>query len=252
MAYGMYLSAEGAQAQAQRLDVIANNLANVNTVGFKPDTATFQARFAEAIQRNDAIAGNQSINDVGGGVKVIETLTSFTPGQLQRTGNDTDMAIIGDGFFTVQSADGEPLLTRAGNFRLDTAGRLVTADGKHQVLDEAGAPVQVSLESPWRVTPDGQIEQDGARVAIGLVAPESLDQLNKVGANLFRARGDVQPVEPAAREVRQRFLEMSGANQVSQMMAMIETTRAFEANTRMIQTQDEMTGSLVSRLLRTA
>lgn len=252
MAYGMYLSAEGAQAQAKRLEVISNNLANVNTVGFKPDVATFQARFAEAIQQQDSRAGDRSVNDVGGGVKVIETLTSFAPGRLERSGRPTDMAVIGGGFFTVEGQDGEPLLTRAGNFRIDTEGRLVTANGSRPVLDTAGAPIQINPGAEWELTPDGQVSQAGARTPIGLVEPESLDELTKVGANLFRPRGEVTPVDANAREVRQGFLELSGANPTSQMMAMIETTRAFEANSRMIQSQDSMTGSLVSRLLRTA
>jgi flagellar hook-basal body protein len=86
----MYISAEGAAAQSQRLEVIANNLANVDTAGFKQDVPTFQARFAEAIQQGQAQAGDQSINDLGGGVKVIDVDTDHSLGQLKQTGNDLD------------------------------------------------------------------------------------------------------------------------------------------------------------------
>src|SRR5947207_15044099 len=99
MPYGMYISAEGAAAQAQRLEVIANNMANVDTAGFKQDVPTFQARFAEAIQRGTAQSGNKSVNDVGGGVKVIDTQTDFSAGIFKPTGNDLDFAINGKGFF---------------------------------------------------------------------------------------------------------------------------------------------------------
>jgi len=246
----MYMSAEGAQAQSRRLEVIANNLANVNTIGFKPDGATFQARFAEAIQEGHAGAGSRSINDIGGGVKVIETLTNFSPGRLQNTNKDSDLAIIGGGFFQVEGPDGEPLLTRAGAMRLDNQGALRTANGQ-QVLDAGGAPIQLLSDVPWVVSKQGVIQQAGNQTPLSLVEPESLDELTKVGANMFRARGEVIAVPIAAREVRAGYLEMSGANPTQQMMAMIETSRAFEANARMIQTQDGATNSLVSRLLRT-
>src|SRR3982074_417565 len=105
MPYGMYISADGAAAQAQRLEVIANNLANVDTAGFKQDVPLFQARFAEAIQRGQAQAGDRSMNDIGGGVKVIGVQTDFSPGEMKRTGNDLDFAITGKGFFHVRGDD---------------------------------------------------------------------------------------------------------------------------------------------------
>src|SRR3954466_6456534 len=91
MPYGMYISAEGASAQAQRLEVIANNLANADTAGFKQDVPTFQARFSEAIQRGQAQPGDRSINDIGGGVKMINVQTDHSMGELKHTGNDLDL-----------------------------------------------------------------------------------------------------------------------------------------------------------------
>src|SRR4029079_2556808 len=88
MPYGMYISAAAAAAQAQRLEVIANNLANVDPPGFKQDVPTFQARFAEAIQKGYARSGDQSINDIGGGVKVMNVATDYSMGEMKRTGND--------------------------------------------------------------------------------------------------------------------------------------------------------------------
>jgi flagellar basal-body rod protein FlgF/flagellar basal-body rod protein FlgG len=246
----MYISAEGAAAQAQRLEVIANNLANVDTPGFKQDVPTFQARFAEAIQQGQVLAGDQSVNDLGGGVKVIETQTDHSSGLLKETGNELDLAINGKGFFHIKGEDGERYLSRSGAFALDTQGRLVTQNGHRPVLDQSGSEIVLSSELPVSISSDGFISQAGAIYALGLSQPQSLGELVKVGTNLFKPLGDVQPLTLAERNVRQGYLEMSGANPVRQMMAMIETTRAFEANTRMIQNQDTMLGALISRVLQ--
>jgi flagellar basal-body rod protein FlgF/flagellar basal-body rod protein FlgG len=250
MPYGMYISGEGAATAAQRLEVIANNLANVDTVGFKPDVATFQARFAEAIQMGEAQAGDQSINDLGGGVKLIDVITDHSAGQFKETGGRLDLAIAGNGYFHVRGDDGEQYLTRAGNFTLDSQGRLVTQNGQRPVLDQAGGEITLDPSQPFAISSDGFISQAGSLVALGMSQPASVDELVKVGHNLFRPLGQVTTVPLAERNVRQGFLEMSGANPVRQMMSMIETTRAFEANTRMIQNQDTMLGALISRVLQ--
>jgi flagellar basal-body rod protein FlgF len=250
MPYGMYISAEGAAAQSQRLEVIANNLANADTVGFKPDVPTFQARFAEAIQRGQAQAGNRSINDIGGGVKIGGVATNYSMGQLKHTGNDLDFAINGKGFFHIRGDDGQQYLSRAGDFGLDTQGRLVTQYGHRPVLDQQGSEIQLAPNVPWSVTQDGFINQAGNVFALGLSQPESLSELTKVGNNLFKPTGNVKPLELSERNIRQGYLEMSGASPVRQMMSMIETTRAFEANTRMVQNQDSISGELISRVLQ--
>jgi flagellar basal-body rod protein FlgF len=250
MPYGMYISAEGAAAQAQRLEVIANNLANVDTPGFKQDVATFQARFAEAIQKGQAQSGDRSINDIGGGVKIMDVATDYSMGDLKRTGNDLDFAINGKGFFHIKGDDGKQYLSRAGDFALDTQGKLVTQNGHRPVLDQQGSEIQLSLNEPWSVSADGFINQAGATHALGMSQPESLSEMQKVGNNLFKPTGPVKPLELSERNVRQGYLEMSGSSPVRQMMAMIETTRAFEANSRMIQNQDSITGTLISRVLQ--
>jgi flagellar basal-body rod protein FlgF len=250
MPYGMYISAEGAAAQSERLEVIANNLANVDTPGFKQDVATFQARFAEAIQQGKAQSGSGSINDIGGGVKVIDVETDHSVGSLKHTGNEFDLAINGDGFFLVRGEDKRTYLSRAGNFTLDTTGQLVTQNGHRPILDQGGSEIFLSRDIPFSITNDGFISQTGTTYALGLSKPESLDELIKVGNNLYESQSAVKPLELNERNVKQGYLEVSGANPTRQMMAMIETTRAFEANTRMIQNQDTVTGSLISRVLQ--
>jgi flagellar basal-body rod protein FlgF len=248
MPYGLYISAEGALVQSRRLETVANNLANVNTVGFKRDLAIFQARQAEAITRGQAAAGQRTWNDLGGGVEVRETRTDYQQGPFKNTGIPTDMAIRGDGFFSVRAPDGD-YLTRAGNFAVLPTGELVTQQG-YSVLDEGGTPVLIESH-PWELTHDGGIQQeDGTVIPLGLQRPNSLADMIKVGENLFRPMGRVTPVELEERNVVQGHLEVSGVNPTSEMMHMIEASRAFEANVNLIKNQDQMLGTMLGRLLK--
>ena len=184
MPYGLYLSAEGAYVQSRRLDVLANNMANVSTPGFKRNVALFQSRFAEAVQQGQAMPGTRALDDVGGGVKVMATATDFSQGPLSPSKNDTDMAVNGDAFFVVRHGN-KDLLTRAGNFLVTAAGRIVTQDG-NPVLSVDGNPIDLDPDAgPWQLTPDGQISQGGEAVAMALVRPRSYGDLAKVGENLF-------------------------------------------------------------------
>jgi flagellar basal-body rod protein FlgF/flagellar basal-body rod protein FlgG len=249
MMYGLYMSAEGANAQAKRLEFVANNLANVETPGFKRDIPTFQARFAEAIQQGKAVPGDQSINDVGGGVKLIDVNVDFSRSTFEQTDIPTDFAINGDGFFRVADADGKEYLTRAGNFELDSVGHMLTEGGQFAVLDNNGKPITLNPIMPWTLGTGGNLEQGGAMIPLGLAKPESLGDLVKVGNNAFRALGPTTVIPTPQRDIRQGMLEKSGVSTIREMNAMIETSRAFEANTNLIQHQDSMVGSLISKVL---
>jgi flagellar basal-body rod protein FlgF len=247
MPYGIYLSASGAEAQSQRIETLANNLANVDTVGFKRDLAVLQARHSEAIEQGLDESGSGSVNDVGGGVYVRETVTDFSRGPLQQTGVASDMAIDGEGFFVVARGD-QQLLTRAGNFTVTGSGQLVTPDGM-PVLGDDGQPIVLDPTQPWQVAPDGAITQSGARLALALVKPRSLGDLAKAGQNLFAPLAETIPLEANQRRVVGGYLEASSVKPTLEMMELIEASRAFEANVRLIQHQDEMIGSLVNRVL---
>jgi flagellar basal-body rod protein FlgF/flagellar basal-body rod protein FlgG len=248
MPYGLYLSGAGADVQRQRLEVLSNNLANVNTPGFKRELAVLQARAAEEIEQGTAHPGSKSLNDLGGGVFVRETQTDFNQGMLQATGKDTDLAIEGEGFFQVAGEDG-PLLTRAGDFTLDVTGRLVTQTGR-EVLAEGGEPIILDRRFPIQVTEHGLVRQGDIEIPLAVVKPGSPADLVKVGENLFRPLDAVRPVPPAERSIRQNMLERSTVRPVIEMVQLIETSRAYETNIRMIQHQDEMSGQLLSRVLR--
>ena len=249
MPYGLYLSAEGAYTQSHRLDVLSNNIANVATPGFKRDVSLFQSRLAQAIQEGQAAQGMRGQDDLGGGVKVLATATDFSPGPLTTTKNDTDMAINGEGFFLVRHANRE-LLTRAGNFQLTSEGRLVTGDGD-PVLSEDHSPIELDPDSsPWQVTPDGGISQGGEVTRLAIVKPRSLGDLAKVGENLFSSLAPAQPVADENRQVLWHQVEQSTVRPATEMMDLIETSRAFEANVNMIHTYDESTQTLISGVLR--
>jgi flagellar basal-body rod protein FlgF/flagellar basal-body rod protein FlgG len=246
MAYGMYISAEGALAQSLRLETIANNLANVDTTGFKKDLAIFQARHAEEIARGLAPAGDGSINDVGGGVTIEQSVTDFSPGPLKNTGIDTDFAVRGRGFFVVDHG-GKQMLSRAGNFQRTAEGMLITADGD-PVLNEEGAPTIVN--GPFQVREDGTFFTNEGAVRLAIAEPASLGDLVKVGQNLFEPLAPAGVLPDELRNVAQGFIEGSGVAAVNEMVDMIASTRAFEANVNMIRHHDQMFGTLISRVLK--
>lgn len=251
MPYGLYISAEGAQAQSKRMEVIANNLANVDTTGFKRQLATIQARQSEAIERGLDHAAAGTINNTGGGVHVIATQTDYSAAPVKQTDGRGDLAIESEGvFFKVRKGDRE-LLTRAGNFSVRNNGDLVTQKG-YQVLGSDGQPVNVSPLEFWEITSEGSMRQNGIANPLAMVSPDSLSQLINVGENLFEAMGETADVPPAARNVMPGYLEASGVNPTTEMMEMIETSRAFEANINLIRMQDQMLGTYISKALRTS
>jgi len=248
MPYGLYMSAEGVEAQSRRLDVIANNLANVETVGFKRELAILQAREAEAIEEGLDTVDSGSINQIGGGIMLSETKTDFSQGPLKKTNNPKDVAVKGEGFFLVSKGD-ETLLTRAGNFDINSLGELVTQQG-YQVLSESGTPIVISREGgPWQITGSGELQQGGLSQALALVEPESLGDLIKMGENLFKPLAEPQSIPPGRRSVAPGHLEMSTAEPTTEMIAMIEASRILEANVNMMKTQDQMLGELINKLM---
>lgn len=250
MPYGLYISAEGANAQSKRLEVIANNLANIDTVGFKRQLAVFQARYAEAIEEGLTPPGSGSIDDIGGGIMVSETRTDYSTGPLKHTKIPTDVAIKGEeGFFVVEK-DGEIFLTRAGNFQITADGRLTTPQG-YDVLNTEGAPITVNPFDPTlRIDERGTLRQVGLAQDLALAKPESLGDLVRVGANLFKPLSEPQALSPNERAVAPGYLEQSSVRATSEMTEMIEAARVLEANVNMMKMQDQMLGGLVNRLMR--
>ncbi len=249
MSYGLYLSADGAYAQTRRLEVVANNVANADTVGFKRELAVFQARYAEQTARGYDSPGSGSINDMGGGVMVAQTKTDFSAGPTKRTNGPTDLAIDGEGFLMVKKGD-QQYLTCAGNLRLTEQGNLVTQQN-YAVLSASGSPIVIDpSKGPFEITPAGQVLQEGDAQVLAIVRPASPGDLARAGESLFRPLAQTQPVPENERRVAPGYLEMAAVNPATEMAELIETSRAVEANVNMMQTQDQMYSRLVSHVLK--
>ncbi|MDP1560789.1 MAG: flagellar hook-basal body complex protein [Pirellulaceae bacterium] len=251
--YGTYLSASGADSYSRYLEVIANNVANVDTPGFRRELPVIKAFHSEAIQQGLASPGDGGVHDLGGGVGMFQTITSFEIGQVQRTGVNSDVMLAdprGDHFFVVDQG-GQQMLTRAGNFIFDKDGYLITQSG-HQVMSANGGPVRINPALPYEFDSTGNVVQaaTGTRSELAVVRPASLHDLKHTGENMFAPQGQLQQVPADERRVRSGFLETSAARPVQEMVDMIKVTKAYEANVRMIQQQDGITESLLSRVLR--
>ncbi|MEM7166721.1 MAG: flagellar hook-basal body protein [Planctomycetota bacterium] len=243
--YGIYLNAAGSLASETRIDVLANNLANVDTPGFKRGFAVFQERPTEAYEppRYDP-APKRVLDELGGGLFVHEVTFDDTIGMVQQTGNTLDLALQGDGWFTVQVGD-EQLYTRAGNFAMSPDRFLITADGRGQVLDTSGNPIQLP-DQEVTVAGDGQISAGGDPIArLWVQGSVDHEHYEPVGDNVFRFFGEGTP-QPSDARVLQGSLERSTVQPVQEMVAMIRTFRAYESNQRMITQQDQALGRAVN------
>jgi flagellar basal-body rod protein FlgG len=253
MLRAMSTAASGMEAQELKIDLIANNLANVNTAGFKKVRGEFQDLLYDKVRVPGAPdqQGNAPPTglEIGQGVRPVATLRQFSMGDLKQTGNPLDLAIEGIGFFQVTRPDGQPAYTRDGSFKTDANGRVVNADG---------LPVEPPLTLPVDtrevvVNADGTVAVKQAQstdfVEIGRIElatfanPAGLDPL---GRNLFAASSASgvsllgQPGGDGLGSVAQGALEMSNVKVVEEMIELIATQRAYETNSRVIQAADEM------------
>jgi flagellar basal-body rod protein FlgF len=248
MPYGLYLSASGAHAQSHRMQMLSHNLANVDTPGYKPKDTILQSRFAELIEEGQVPSGLGGADDIGGGVTINQAETEFAVGPMKSTGGETDFAIHdSESFFVLQQGE-EQFLTRAGNFTIDARGRLLSASGA-EVLSSDGRPIQLEPGRPFQVGPDGRISQGGALFELMLARPKHLGDLSHIGGNEFRPLAQFDLVPKGERKVVAGMLEQSAVSPTSAMMELIETSRVYEANIRMIQNQDSVMGTLISRVL---
>lgn len=267
MIKGLYTAASGMNAELLRQDVVANNLANVSTAGFKKEDAAFEAfgnRLLKRIHdRMDAqgqgnglaaaaavVAGRGPVDlgVAGTGVRAAETVTHFSDGALSRTDRALDAALQGNALFTVERGDGSLAYTRAGSFTLDGEKNLVTMAGD-RVMGTSGQPIkitggQVVIDEAGHVKVDG-VEAD----QFALVAWDK-DRFIRLGENLYLAQPSAlegvgeEPVVDA--RVVQGFTEASNVQVVEEMVRMIGVMRAYEANQKSVQMQDETLGKLIN------
>ena len=263
MIRGMYAATAGMMTMLSRVQTISNNLANVNTPGFREDTLRITS-FPQQLMARLFNGGNpQLIGASINGVVNESVATRFTQGSLRQTEGQLDMAINGDGFFAVQTTQGVRY-TRDGSFRRDGNNQLVTAQGD-LVLSAQGTPItvppgaiSVSPEGQLRVTPlttngqTGPIDQPVAQIGVYTVAEPG--QLRKTSGNLFEdPTGLAQPAAQGAAglsTVHQGFLESSNVDPTRAMADMMVAQRSYEASAQMLKLQDDITARAVSDLGR--
>lgn len=242
---GIYTSAAGAMIQTQRHDVIAHNLANVETSGYRKAFTVFRHRDSEAaVDRRFRADANSLLERIGGGVFLDATPPSVHVGELQSTGNPYDLALVEDGWLTVSNNNGELFYTRSGAFTRSQAGEMVTLNGRYKLMNDTGQPV-TSTQAP-KIGAHGQLD-NGQRLQI--VRFDRPDQLKRLGANLFSAVPGAKS-QPYPGEVLQGVIESSNVESVTEMVAMIEALRAYESNMEAIRTQNSLVEKVVSQLGR--
>ena len=251
MLRALYSSAAGMQSQQTNLDVIANNLANVNTTGFKKSKAEFQ----DLLYQNTRTAGAETGSgnqlptgvQIGHGSKLVATSKVFTSGELTQTQEKWDIAIKGDGFFEVQTPSGEKAYTRDGSFKVGPTGQLMTSDGLVVQSGFQAVPPgdpAVDISNTGEVTYTGPNGKTTFRIALTRFAnPAGLENM---GHNLYKettASGPAEngsPGENGYGTTQQYYLELSNVKVVEEMVNMILAQRAYEINFKAVQASDEM------------
>ncbi len=257
MLKGLYTAYTGMINEQNRMDTLTNNLANVDTVGFKKEGATSQSFDSVlALKIKDQSVGLQNTQRLGTnnpGVKIGENYTDYSQGSFRVTDNTYDLALAGDGFFAVEftnkAGETSTMYTRAGEFTLNKEGYLVNEDGDY-VLSTQNTRIKLDTLTDSEIASDGTITQNGKAVAkIQVTDFEDYNYLEKYGENYYR------PVEGAKTttadaEVKSGYLEMSNVQVVSEMVNLIAITRAYESNQKIIQTYDESLDIAVNQIGR--
>ncbi|EZP80142.1 MULTISPECIES: flagellar basal-body rod protein FlgG [Novosphingobium] len=248
------IASTGMLAQQTNVDVISNNIANMNTTGFKRQRAEFQDLLYQQEARPGAATSSDGTKvptgiQIGAGVKTGGVYRITEQGALTNTGNQYDMAIDGEGYFQVMLPSGDLAYTRAGSFQLSDQGELVTTDGYRVQPDitipQGAVSVSVSKTGEVQVKLDGQVEmQTVGQLELATFINQA--GLEAIGDNLFKETGSSgQPIvstpgQPGYGTLSQGFIEASNVNPVSEITALITAQRAYEMNSRVLKTADEM------------
>jgi flagellar basal-body rod protein FlgG len=254
MIRALWTAASGMNAQQTNIDVIANNLANVNTAGYKASTLQFE----DLMYATERPPGNRTADgvespvglQVGYGSRATATTRAFTQGELQRTQNVLDVAISGRGFFQVQLPDGTFAYTRDGSFARNADGQIVTKEGYSLVgapqLDPAATEISILRDGTVTQVINNSVQQAGQILLSNFTNPEGLRSL---GGNLFAetetsgaAETGITPGSNGTGALAQGYVEMSNVKIVEEMVRMIQAQRAYEINSKAINSADEMLG----------
>jgi len=253
MLRSLYTAATGMIAQQTSIDVTSNNIANVNTVGYKKQRAEFADLFYQTMEyagtSTSATTTSPTGINVGLGVRPTAITKLFSQGNFKETGNNLDLAITGSGFFKVQLPDGTEAYTRNGSFKLDANGQIVTSDGyplvPNIVVPPDATQISIGTDGTVSVLQAGQTQttQIGQITLTNFINPAGLHALGDNNYINTSASGD--PIEGVAGtnglgQIRQGFVEMSNVQLVEEMTDLITAQRAYDANSKAITTSDEM------------
>lgn len=253
MIRSLWISKTGMDAQQSQLDVISNNLANVNTTGFKRSRAVFEDLLYQNVREPGAQSSQQTTlpsgMQIGTGARIVATERLHTQGNLTQTGNSTDVAINGNGFFQVQMPDGTLAYTRDGSFQVNAQGQLVTSSGypvqPAVTIPQNATSLTIGKDGVVTVTTPGAVNntQVGTFQLANFINPAGL---RSMGENLYaetEASGTANLANPGSNGVgalSQNYVETSNVNVVEEMVNMIQTQRAYEINSKSVQTSDQM------------
>ena len=226
MIRSLWIARTGLDAQQTQLDVIANNLANVSTNGFKRSRAVFEDLLYQTIRQPGAQSSQQTQIptglQLGSGARPISTAHLFSQGNLQKTDNSLDVAIQGEGFFPILLPDGTTGYTRDGSFQKDNQGQIVTSNG-------------------YPLSPNITIPANALSVSIGTDGTVSVTQSGSAASTQI---GSINPASNGVGVLNQGFVETSNVNVAEELVSMIQTQRAYELNSKVISTSDAMLGRL--------
>ena len=241
----LYVGLSKQMVLQRQMDIIANNIANSDTSGFKVESLA------------EAVDPQKPAFTLGGPAPVKFVMPNgvirdFGQGALHRTDSPFDVAIDGRGFFKIQTPQGERY-TRDGRFRTDDTGKLVTANGS-PVLDDGGGEISLNPEKgKLTVSPDGTLSQGTERIGkLGVVTFSNLSTLEKVGDNLMQNTSNQTPTAATEMRLRQRMLEGSNVNPILEISRMIEVSRAYEQMAKMMDTQNDLSTQAVQQLGKAA
>lgn len=237
----LYVGLSRQMTLRRELDIVANNIANANTTGFKVEDLMVRTETAKPARTQGSPSPIKFVLDDG-------VTRDFTQGAMTKTGGDFDLAIEGQGFFRVQTAGGERY-TRDGRFTTSPTGQLVTQAGA-PVLDEGGAEIQINpQQGPVTIGKDGSVSQGALRLGkIAVVRADDLSSLRKDGDNLYRNTSNAALQQAPDTVVHQGMLEASNVQSVVQITKLIEVQRAYESMAKMMDNTAELTRSAVERL----
>lgn len=237
----LYVGLSRQMVLRRQLDIVANNIANADTAGFKVESLMQKTQPAQPAY---TLQGPRPVKFVGeDGV-----IRDFGQGSLRTTGGALDLAIEGQGFFQVNSPDG-PRYTRDGSFRLNDTGVLVTQNGL-PVLDDGGGQIELDpTQGQVTISKDGSVSQGTTRVGkLGVVTFQTLSTLEKTGDNLYRNTSNQQPEAAEDPKVRQGMLEGSNVNPILEITKMIEISRAYEQISNIMNANSDLSKSAVERM----